>query len=1046
MGKIAAPCSWPKSSAASAAVLAGAIAALASARPAGSQGPTAAVVRDLQTHYRAERESAVKTGAASKYLPQLLDKADLMARRGEAALEAGRWPQAAEAFRQARWQLPYLPPEVPNHVRLVLGNLRFRHAQEISALAFSPDGRRLATASKDHTVSVWNMGNGREVLRYLGHADYVRAVAFSPAAMAGAPLVASAGGEADVHLWDAGTSKEVRTLKGEGTYVTSVAFSPDGKYLAAGCDDRAVRVWEVATGKLRRTAQDFRAIVQAVAFSPDGGILAAGAGDGQFRLWRFPLMAEKSTEPDFFAQQDFSGSSYHLAFSPDGKVLARSGPDAVKLYAVPVPGNPVLTVPLRRQIAPARDLGGKVRRFTCTAFAKDGRALYIGCTDGLVYLFDPDNGQGLGTYRGHTGEVTALALQPGAGQLASASADHTVRLWQLAGASAARELVGHTGPVWTAAFSPDDQRLVSASADRTVKIWEAASGKALHTLKGARLGVTTALFSPDGKTALSCGGDRVLQVWNADTGELLKTLKGHTGTVTCAGISPDGKTIVSGGADQKLLLWDAAGGKEPRVLGEQPSVVTAVAFSPDGKRIASGHIDQTVRLWDAGTGKLQHRWTGHGGAVAGVAFSPDGRLLASCGADQLVKIWTLADLKAPPVIFSGHTGPVSSVAFRPDSKFVVSGGSDQVVKLWKLAKGSTRDAAQDFRGHKDWVSSVAFSRDGESIASASVDRTVRIWEVTSREVPVLPEHTGAVLAVAVSPDGKVIASGGTDRKVRLWDRNTGAELQTLVGHTDDVVSLAFTPDSKTLISASTDRSLRRWDLATGKEHLPEAGHRQNFEGLLNAPPVLRVSTDGQKLLAWVPGSERFTTLKVLDLTTGNQLLSDNDRGRNVTAVAFTPDGKKAAVGAADGTVRLFTLGRALELRPGGDWFVFEEKTGVSSLAYSPDQATLIVGSDKGEVKVCDVAKKEVIHNIKAHHGQAVTCSVVSPDTRRFATAGNDNSVILFDLATGKELRHWEMHLPVQDRGGFVSALAFTPDGHSLVTANANTTLYVLELP
>jgi WD40 repeat protein len=1010
--------------------------------------PGADEARQLQSLYRAEKESAVKAGADAKFPPQLLQKADQMARRGDAALEAGRLLQASTAFRQARWQLPYLSPEVPEHVGRVLGNLRLRHAQEIDGLAWSPDGRRLATASKDRTVAVWDLGNGHEALRYLGHPDYVRAVAYSP----DGKLVASAGGESDVRLWDPATGKDVRSLKGEGTFITCLAFSRDGKYLVAGCDDRAVRIWEVADGKLKRAIQDFRAIIQAVAFSPDGSTLAVGVGDGEVRLWQYPKLVEDVRLPAYWSQQDFSGPSYNVSFSPDGKVLARSGPDGVKLYNVPPPGSPVRPGAPRRTFQPPRDTTGKARQFTCTTFSRDGRALYVGCSDGLVYLYDPDNGQSLGTFRGHTGAVKALALHPGGGRggvtpplLASASADHTVRFWQLAGTSQSRDLVGHQGPVWTAFFSHDGQRLVSASADRTVKVWEAGTGRVLHTLGGARLGVTTALFSPDGKTILSAGGDKVLNLWDADTGRLRKTLEGHQGTVTCADFSGDGKIIVSGSADQKIKLRDAVTGKELRTLADQPSVVAAVAFSPDGKRVASGHIDQTVRLWDVATGKLQHSWPAHGAAVAGVAFSPDGKLLASCGADQLVKVWTLANLAAPPVIFSGHTGPVSSVAFRPDSRFVVSAGSDQVVRLWKLADGSTKDAAQDFRGHKDWISSVAFNPDGYYIASASADRTVKIWEVTSRELPTLPEHTGAVLAVAVSPDGKVVASGGTDRTIKLWDRATGVETQTLTGHADDVVALAFTPDGKTLVSASADRSLKRWDLAAGKELPLEAGHQQNFVGLLNPPPVLQVSSDGQKLLAWVPGSERFTTIKVLELATGNQLLSDNDRGRSVSAVAFTPDGKKAAVGAADGTVRLYALGRSLELRPGGDWFVFEDKTGVSSLAYSPDQATLIVGSDKGDVKVCDVARKQAVHAIKAH-GQAVSACAVSHDTKRFATVGNDNVVKLWDLASGQELRHWDMHLPVQERGGFVSALAFTPDGRNLITANANTTLYVLELP
>jgi WD40 repeat protein len=996
--------------------------------------PTADEAREQQTHYRAEHDAAVK--AADRFPAPLLRKAEEIARRGDAALEAGRLLQAVSAYRQARWQLPYLAPEVPEHVGRVLGGLRLRHAREVSGLAFSPDGKRLVTASKDRTVVVWDLASGRELRRYLGHTANVRAVAFSR----DGKTVASAGDEANIKLWDAGSGKDVRALPTPAG-VTALAFSPDGKHLAATCDDRALRVFETATGTLRRAIERLRAVPQSVAFSPDGSALAMGFGgtDGQVFLWQFPKMVENANQPEFWSQQDFAGASYHLAFSPDGKTLARSGPDSVKLYSVPSPGSVGAGGQLRRALVPA----GRGVRYTCTAYGKDGKTLFVGGSDGVIYLFDPDNGQALGTFRGHTAAVTALAVPPDAGQLASASADHTVRLWPYNVSAQARAFEGHAGPVWTAAFSPDAQRLVTASGDKTVRIWEAAGGKVLHTLKGHELAVTCALFTPDGKAVLSAGADRVLRLWNADSGAELHTFKGHEGTVTAADISPDGKTIVSGGADGLVKLWDGEG-KE--LLNLAPKVVvTAVDFSPDGEEVASGHVDGTVRLWDAASGKPLRRFLAHDEAVGGLAYSPDGKLLASGGADARVRVWRRDEPRGRPLVFSGHTGPVSSVAFRPDSRYLISAGSDAVIKLWKLDGGSTKDSAQDFRGHKDWVSSVVFSRDGFYIASASVDRTARVWEVTSREIPLVAEHSGAVLAVAVSPDGKTAASGGSDRTIKLWDLATGNERLTLTGHQGDVVALAFTPDGKTLVSSGTDKTLRRWDVVAGRELTPQPGHLQHFHALPNAVPALRVTPDGQRLVVWLRGNERYTTLKVLDLATGRPVLGDNDTNRNVTAVAFTADGKQAAVGAADGTLRRYTLGRIMEPAPGGDWFVFDSGTGFSSLAYSPDGALLIAGSDKGDVKVLRSAKRETVHTLKAH-AQAVTACAVSSDGKRFATAGNDNVVKLWDTASGKELRRWDLHLPVQERGGLVAALAFTADGRGLITANANTTLYVLELP
>jgi WD40 repeat protein len=446
-------------------------------------------------------------------------------------------------------------------------------------------------------------------------------------------------------------------------------------------------------------------------------------------------------------------------------------------------------------------------------------------------------------------------------------------------------------------------------------------------------------------------------------------------------------------------------------------------------------------------------WSAHGVAVTGLSFSPNGQYLASCGADYLVRVWPFGGDKvlpqswgSNPITLSGHNAPLSGVAFRKDSQHLVSCGGDMTVKLWKLEKGGAKES-QTYRGHKDWVTGVAFSRDGYFVASSSVDRTVKIWEITSREIPLLAEHTGSVYAVAVSPNGKLIASGGTDKTIKLWDREQGTEMRTLHGHTDAIHSLAFTPDGKTLISSSEDRSLKLWDVATGNELPRQPGHQQFFQGLINPVPYFTVPTD-KKLLAWVPGNERSTTLTGLDIASGNELFAFEDgsreKPRHVVAVSFSGDGKLAATGAKDGSVRFWDLDK--KKQAGEDWIAFAKGTSLGDLALTPDGAVLVIAGDQGDVKILDVAKRTAIHTISNAHTRKIVACLVSPDGKRFATVGQDNAIKLFDIAGGPELRRWDLHVAVQDRGTFVVNLAFTPDNRYLVTANANTSLFVLELP
>jgi WD40 repeat protein len=997
--------------------------------------PTAEETRALQRQFRSERDEVIRQGLDKRFLPVLLEKAEEIGKRADTALAEGRLLQASEGYRQARWQLPYQSPQVPTeHVARILGNLRLRHAQEIHGIAFSPDGGRLVTASKDRTVKIWDLANGHELLSYTGHTDQVRHVAYSPDGR----TIASAGAEPDIKLWDPSTGKDVRTIKGPGNYVTALAFGPDGKHLIVCSDNKqkALNIFEVATGNLRREMADVN-ITRSLAFSNDGVVLATGIEDGRMKLWEYAKITE-ANQPEYWAHQDPTGATYQAVFSPDKRTLARCGADGVKLYNAPLPGTPFAVSNPRRVIAPPDPKA----RFTCVTFSKDSKTIFTGGLDGLVRLWDAETGQPTGTFKGHNGEIKALAFNTSGSTLASASSDYTVRLWHFDIVLQSRDFTGHAGPVWSASFNPDGRRFVTASGDRTVKVWDVATGTVVHTLAGHKSGVTCALYSPDGKFILSAGGDKTLKLWDADSGKLVRTLEGHAGTVTALDFSADGTRIVSGSVDKKVKIWQTQDGKELISIAESPSIVSAVAFSPDGKQVASGHVDQTVRLWDAATGKAIESWAAHGTSVGGLAYSPNGQYLATCGGDHLVRVWPLATPGRIPITLSGHNGPLTAVAFRKDNQHLVSCGSDLVVKLWKLEGGMGKEL-QTFRGHKDWVSSAVFSKDGFYVASASVDRTVKIWEITSREIPLQSEHTGAVEAVAVSPDGKWIASGATDRTIKIWDRATGLEVRTLYGHTEAILSLTFTPDSKTLVSSSADRNVKLWNVADGKE-LPKIANPQNFTGFINPVPLILVPPQGGKLLTWVPGNERYTTISGFDLE-GAELFTFNDTNRQVISVAFQADGRRAAVAARDGSVRIYDLEKKGQLLPGGDWIILDKAQGVGDLGLTPDGTTLIIGNGTGDVKICRIEGRQTLHTLKAH-AQRVGAVAVSPDGKRFATVGFDNIIKLWDTASGRELRQWNLRAPVHDRSAFVTSVAFTPDGRHLVTANANTSLYVLELP
>ncbi|MEG4377126.1 MULTISPECIES: AAA-like domain-containing protein, partial [unclassified Microcoleus] len=284
---------------------------------------------------------------------------------------------------------------------------------------------------------------------------------------------------------------------------------------------------------------------------------------------------------------------------------------------------------------------------------------------------------------GHSNSVRSVAFSPDGLTLASASSDHTIKLWHLQTQKPIATLTGHSNSVYSVVFSPDGKTLASGSEDNTIKLWNLESQKSIGTLTGHSNSVYSVAFSPDGKTLASASSDNTIKLWNLDESQKpIATLTEHRTPVNSVAFSPDGKTLASA-SDNTITLWNLESQKPISTLTEHLTPVRSVAFSADGLTLASASNDNTIKLWNLESQKPIATLTEHSSSVYSVAFSPDGKTLASASFDNTIKLWNLESQK-PITTLTGHSNPVYSVAFSPDGKTLASASFDNTIKLWNL--------------------------------------------------------------------------------------------------------------------------------------------------------------------------------------------------------------------------------------------------------------------------------------------------------------------------------------------------------------------------
>jgi WD40 repeat protein len=505
----------------------------------------------------------------------------------------------------------------------------------VAAVAFSPDRRTLASSGVGG-LWLWDLRTCSRPThdgRRLGSSNSVYSVAFS----GDGRMLASGRNDGKIRLWGIPLGfwdsrrppTRLRLLgRNDNGTVQRVVFTPDGRTLASGGDDGRIRFWDLRTGKRLGGPVDAHGGVDALSLSPDGRTLASGGNDGEIRLWRMRDHGLKRTltgEP---------APATGLAFGRDGRTVFSAGADGtIRLWD------------LSGGTAFPKLLRGHHGEVDGVAISPDGRTLASAGEDGTVRLWDLQRDRQLGQpLITATRAIHGIAFSQDGRSLAAGGDDGTIRVWDVSSREQRATLRRHKSPVWAVAFSPDARTLASAGDDGTVRLWDLHSQTTIRELKASGEGpVKGVAFSPDGRTVASAAADWTVRLWDEGTGvQIGGPLSADTADGKFYGVAftPDGR-ILAAGEDGKIRLWDVQTQREiGQPLSGHDNAVNSVAFSPDGSILASAGDDGTVRLWAADShDQLGEPLPGVSGPVASVAFSPDGRTLAAGGADGRIRIW-----------------------------------------------------------------------------------------------------------------------------------------------------------------------------------------------------------------------------------------------------------------------------------------------------------------------------------------------------------------------------------------------------------------------
>ncbi|KAJ7819116.1 WD40-repeat-containing domain protein [Mycena olivaceomarginata] len=487
------------------------------------------------------------------------------------------------------------------------------HKSSVNMVSISQKGGRVASASDDGCVCIWDTSNGAQVSCFNGHVGAVKSVDYSP----NSAYLVSSGSDATIRLWNAITGFNMFTFIGHKGSVNLAIFSSDRSKIASGSDDNTISTWDVLENKPLSSLNGHSGPVTCLAFLANDSQILSGSMDCTLRLWdtrtQSTLKVLHCTDAVLcLSISSSSQKSMIFSGSQSGVIITR---DAGTLEEI---GHFV------GGTAAVKSLG----------FSSQVNEVVSSSSDGVIRLWDPARGFCVAEYRGHFGSVECTKFTPDGTHILSSSADRTIRLWD----ATTEGVQGSEDYVMVVHILTEIEHIVSGSINGKVALWKTENGSLVYGVD-VHYGIILSLaFTHDEKLIASASADHTICILRTDNGSSVAMLKGHTDEVHIVQFSSDDNLLVSASPDAQVIIWDVSMKKPKHSLIHSAGVVSA-SFSPDDKLICSGTLDGEIHIWNVEIGDRVAILKDNPSPILSVMFSSNGRWLASWFENEAVKVW-----------------------------------------------------------------------------------------------------------------------------------------------------------------------------------------------------------------------------------------------------------------------------------------------------------------------------------------------------------------------------------------------------------------------